>query len=159
MNNKTLLFVLALLLTFSVTKVEAHRDGCHAAHSCPSDTGSYVCGDLGNSSECGSAPQPTTAPVAPTSAPIKQFVAPVATSVPTRIPTRIPTIEPTLTPTVEPTTPPTAIPVKKIQSTPSIAVAGETGSGSGAGGLVTMGIMGALGYFGYKKFKKKKPLA
>lgn len=32
---------------------QAHRDGCHAAHSCPSDTGSYVCGDTGNFSECG----------------------------------------------------------------------------------------------------------
>ncbi len=26
---------------------EAHRNGCHRWHSCPSDTGSYVCGDLG----------------------------------------------------------------------------------------------------------------
>lgn len=31
---------------------EAHRDGCHRWHSCPSDTGSYVCGDLGYTSEC-----------------------------------------------------------------------------------------------------------
>lgn len=31
---------------------EAHRDGCHRWHSCPSDTGSYVCGDLGYYSEC-----------------------------------------------------------------------------------------------------------
>lgn len=31
----------------------AHRDGCHRWHSCPSDTGSYVCGDLGYFSECG----------------------------------------------------------------------------------------------------------
>src|SRR5215212_5848985 len=30
----------------------AHQDGCHRWHSCPSDTGSYVCGDLGYSSEC-----------------------------------------------------------------------------------------------------------
>ena len=29
-----------------------HRDGCHSRHSCPSDTGSYVCGDLGYDSEC-----------------------------------------------------------------------------------------------------------
>lgn len=34
----------------------AHRDGCHAAHSCPSDSGSYVCGDTGNYSECGYGP-------------------------------------------------------------------------------------------------------
>jgi len=25
----------------------AHRSGCHRWHSCPSDTGSYICGDLG----------------------------------------------------------------------------------------------------------------
>jgi hypothetical protein len=31
---------------------QAHRDGCHRWHSCPSDTGSYVCGDLGYYSEC-----------------------------------------------------------------------------------------------------------
>ena len=30
----------------------AHRDGCHAAHSCPFDTGSYVCGDTGNDTYC-----------------------------------------------------------------------------------------------------------
>ena len=34
------------------TGAEAHRDGCHRWHSCPSDTGSYVCGDLGYYSEC-----------------------------------------------------------------------------------------------------------
>ena len=35
----------------------AHQDGCHRWHSCPSDTGSYVCGDLGYDSECpGGAP-------------------------------------------------------------------------------------------------------
>jgi hypothetical protein len=28
-------------------QAEAHRDGCHRWHTCPSDTGSYVCGDLG----------------------------------------------------------------------------------------------------------------
>ena len=31
---------------------QAHRDGCHRWHSCPSDSGSYVCGDLGYYSEC-----------------------------------------------------------------------------------------------------------
>jgi Excalibur calcium-binding domain len=42
----------------------AHRDGCHRWHSCPSDTGSYVCGDLGYTSEC---PTSSAAPVvAPT---------------------------------------------------------------------------------------------
>lgn len=31
---------------------EAHRDGCHRWHSCPSDSGSYVCGDLGIATYC-----------------------------------------------------------------------------------------------------------
>lgn len=30
----------------------AHRDGCHRWHSCPSDSGSYVCGDLGIDTYC-----------------------------------------------------------------------------------------------------------
>ena len=39
----------------------AHRDGCHRWHSCPSDSGSYVCGDTGHSNYCsgGSTSQPT----------------------------------------------------------------------------------------------------
>lgn len=35
------------------TESLAHRDGCHRWHSCPSDDGSYVCGDLGYDDECG----------------------------------------------------------------------------------------------------------
>ena len=30
----------------------AHQDGCHRWHSCPSDSGSYVCGDLGYDDYC-----------------------------------------------------------------------------------------------------------
>ncbi len=30
----------------------AHRNGCHRWHSCPSDTGSYECGDLGYHTYC-----------------------------------------------------------------------------------------------------------
>ena len=39
-------------LVLPVSPAEAHRDGCHRWHSCPSDSGSYVCGDLGYWSEC-----------------------------------------------------------------------------------------------------------
>jgi len=38
-------------LTFD-HEVLAHRSGCHRYHSCPSDNGSYVCGDLGYDSQC-----------------------------------------------------------------------------------------------------------
>ncbi len=30
----------------------AHRSGCHRWHSCPSDRGTYICGDLGYCSQC-----------------------------------------------------------------------------------------------------------
>jgi len=39
-------------LTVANTPLFAHRDGCHRWHSCPSDTGTYVCGDLGYDDEC-----------------------------------------------------------------------------------------------------------
>jgi Excalibur calcium-binding domain len=35
-----------------VSLASAHQSGCHRWHSCPSDTGSYVCGDLGYDSQC-----------------------------------------------------------------------------------------------------------
>jgi micrococcal nuclease len=44
-----ILIILVLLLSFLA---DAHRSGCHRWHSCPSDSGSYVCGDLGYCSQC-----------------------------------------------------------------------------------------------------------
>jgi hypothetical protein len=41
-----------LWLGLAAFPAAAHRSGCHAAHSCPSDRGTYVCGDRGNCSEC-----------------------------------------------------------------------------------------------------------
>ncbi|MEI6478088.1 MAG: topoisomerase DNA-binding C4 zinc finger domain-containing protein [bacterium] len=51
-----LIVFLPLVYIFSVgvLSVEAHRSGCHRWHSCPSDSGSYVCGDTGHSNYCGS---------------------------------------------------------------------------------------------------------
>jgi micrococcal nuclease len=46
-----LCFTSVLLLLFP-SFATAHRSGCHRWHSCPSDTGSYVCGDLGYCSQC-----------------------------------------------------------------------------------------------------------
>ncbi len=44
---------LALLLTLLlVSPALAHRSGCHRWHSCPSDRGTYICGDLGYCSGC-----------------------------------------------------------------------------------------------------------
>ncbi|MGI0041941.1 MAG: PEFG-CTERM sorting domain-containing protein, partial [Nitrosopumilaceae archaeon] len=38
----------------------AHQSGCHRWHSCPSDSGSYVCGDLGYYSQCPNNPSKST---------------------------------------------------------------------------------------------------
>jgi len=46
-----LLVTVALLVSIA-RYADAHRSGCHRWHSCPSDTGSYVCGDTGHCSEC-----------------------------------------------------------------------------------------------------------
>ncbi len=54
----TLSVTLLLSIVLPSSKVEAHRSGCHRWHSCPSDTGSYVCGDLGYTSQCPPSAQP-----------------------------------------------------------------------------------------------------
>ena len=42
-------FVLFIFIfsLFAIQSAEAHRSGCHRWHSCPSDSGSYTCGDAG----------------------------------------------------------------------------------------------------------------
>ena len=55
MKGKSLSLLLSLAFmfnSFSVVIAEAHRSGCHRWHSCPSDSGSYVCGDIGYCSGC-----------------------------------------------------------------------------------------------------------
>ncbi len=44
--------LLTLLLGLFASPSDAHRSGCDRWHSCPSDRGSYVCGDLGHCSQC-----------------------------------------------------------------------------------------------------------
>lgn len=46
------IILLALIVFIPFSTASAHRSGCHRWHSCPSDTGSYVCGDLGYASQC-----------------------------------------------------------------------------------------------------------
>jgi micrococcal nuclease len=50
-------FIARLVLTVAAlavlhTEAQAHRDGCHRWHSCESDRGTSVCGDLGHCSQC-----------------------------------------------------------------------------------------------------------
>lgn len=66
----------ALLTVFILSPIvaSAHRSGCHRWHSCPSDTGSYECGDLGYTSGCPSKETPAIKESAPV---VKNKVEPV----------------------------------------------------------------------------------
>ncbi len=56
MNKLKPLVITALAVSISipslVSKVNAHSNPCHGQHSCPSDWGTYVCGDTGNFKNC-----------------------------------------------------------------------------------------------------------
>lgn len=59
---------IALLLTFIgagaySSDAYAHRSGCHRWHSCPSDSGSYSCGDWGYDNYCGASGYQAYSPV------------------------------------------------------------------------------------------------
>jgi LPXTG-motif cell wall-anchored protein len=59
----------AAALLLGGNPASAHRNGCHRWHSCPSDSGSYVCGDLGYDTYCPEAePEPEPAPARTTPA-------------------------------------------------------------------------------------------
>lgn len=44
--------VFLVFLSIVPTDTSGHRSGCHRWHSCPSDNGSYECGDLGHDDYC-----------------------------------------------------------------------------------------------------------
>ncbi|HSE99390.1 MAG TPA: hypothetical protein VLA48_00715 [Nitrososphaeraceae archaeon] len=47
-----LIIIVLIFITLFSTEGFNHSDGCHRWHSCPSNSGSYVCGgDLGYDSE------------------------------------------------------------------------------------------------------------
>jgi hypothetical protein len=52
---KLILVCMIFLVLLSVVPMDSsgHRSGCHRWHSCPSDTGSYECGDMGHDDQCG----------------------------------------------------------------------------------------------------------
>ncbi len=63
MKTKLVVILLTLLVFLVIPEqVYAHQSGCHRWHSCPSDTGSYVCGDLGYTSQCPSYYSPPKKP-------------------------------------------------------------------------------------------------
>ena len=53
MKGLSLVLLFVILASFLFTQsVDAHKNDCHRSHSCPSDTGSYICGDYGSCSGC-----------------------------------------------------------------------------------------------------------
>ena len=46
------IFLIVILLLAGTDSAFAHKNGCHSKHSCPSDSGSYTCGDKGYCSQC-----------------------------------------------------------------------------------------------------------
>ena len=87
-QHRRLRRIMIVLLSLAVwgTAGEAHRFGCHRWHSCPSDRGTYVCGDLGHCSQCPDnefcrSGQPRTAansPGKPATPPVKPATPPPA---------------------------------------------------------------------------------
>ncbi len=51
-KSATTLTLLISLVLWASSFSYAHRSGCHRWHSCPSDSGSYTCGDTGHCSQC-----------------------------------------------------------------------------------------------------------
>ena len=76
--KNTFIGLLVIVLSFILSNAYAHRDGCHRWHSCPSDSGSYVCGDLGYTTYCPNKSVPQT--VAPTSVPERSYSSTVVTT-------------------------------------------------------------------------------
>ncbi len=47
-----LAFLFPFVLLASPWEASSHRSGCHRWHSCPSNRGTYICGDRGYCSQC-----------------------------------------------------------------------------------------------------------
>ncbi len=62
-----------------ISTASAHQSGCHRWHSCPSDTVSYVCGDLGYACQYPSTPTYTPPSYAPPTYPPPSYTPPTYT--------------------------------------------------------------------------------
>ena len=47
-----LLILVSLCVCLVLSPALAHRDPCHRWHACPSDRGTYTCGDTGRCNQC-----------------------------------------------------------------------------------------------------------
>jgi hypothetical protein len=88
------LAIVLILVSFAVVAgslrpSEAHQDPCHRLHSCPSDHGTYVCGDKGRCDQCPDnhyclAGKPRVAS-SPAPAPVPRSPSPSATATPSAV--------------------------------------------------------------------------
>jgi len=82
------MFVIPCFILVWTSTADAHRSGCHRWHSCPSDRGTYICGDTGHCSQCPNNqycevgrprtastpnPEPAPKPKAPESSPLLEL--------------------------------------------------------------------------------------
>ncbi len=135
MKPSPLLFLIGLI-SISIF-IQAHQDGCHAWHSCPSDAepATYICGDTGHCNYCPdndycldgtprgtfefTTPSPTvTLTPVPTATPSPSpIITPTATPIITATFSPTPAIVPTTTPM--PTNPIQPTPIPTFTTTPS----------------------------------------
>jgi hypothetical protein len=49
---QTIVLLMVIMVGGWMMPIAAHQDPCHRFHSCPSDHGTYVCGDKGRCDQC-----------------------------------------------------------------------------------------------------------
>lgn len=137
-----LLGLIVIFLFLDPQQALAHRSGCHRWHSCPSDRGTYTCGDLG---------YPCKYPTYPEGGGTT-YTTPIIKPSPTPTPKPLPTATPTPTPTPVPTSTltPTPLPISDVKG-----VQTESNEGSFWPGLLIIGTLFGLLYYGIKKLKKQ----
>jgi hypothetical protein len=143
------------LVTVSASPASAHQSGCHRWHSCPSDSGSYVCGDTGYTNYCptggGSVETPTTVPyvydppTTTTTVRVTTTTAPRATTTSAAKATTT-TLAPTTTTT-------TAEPEVHLDSQQTGTTSNEENSGNPVPGFL---LLGGIGYGGYRLRRRAK---
>ncbi len=88
---KAVLAIISLTIVLAQVPVSAHQSGCHRWHSCPSDSGSYVCGDHGYTSECGATSTPVYTP--PAVAPRQPVISTRTVTADETIPSKVETVQ------------------------------------------------------------------
>jgi hypothetical protein len=142
------------LMAVSAAPASAHQSGCHRWHSCPSDTGSYVCGDTGYSNYCPTSdPTPVTTPTTAPLVPATTASKPTTTTT-TRPPTTTTTTKaPATTSTTMASTMTTAPVVLRSQG---IANDQSEREASTADALPGFALLGGMGYGSYRGVRNRR---